>query len=120
MEIMSIEQIKDSWNQGAMKGNSPAHKNFPDQMAMKTVINRACKPLIRTSNDAVLFNSDDDIDGERTIDVVAENVKHDIKENANKEELGFKDISDAVEYEEIPAEEVKQPEPIAEHSGPNF
>lgn len=120
MEIMSIEQIKDSWNQGAMKGNSPAHKNFPDQMAMKTVINRACKPLIRTSNDAVLFNGDDDIDGERTIDVVAENVKHDIKENANKEELGFKDISDAVEYEEIPAEEVKQPEPIAEHSGPNF
>lgn len=110
MEIMSIEQIKDSWNQGAMKGNSPAHKNFPDQMALKTVINRACKPLIRTSNDAILY-SENDGDGERTIDVVAENVKYDIEQNANKEELGFKDISDAVEYEEV----TNAPEPETEN-----
>lgn len=52
--VMSMQQIKDSWNQGAMKGNSPAHKLFPDQMAEKTVINRACKLIIRTSDDAVL------------------------------------------------------------------
>ncbi|WDF45279.1 recombinase RecT [Chryseobacterium sp. KACC 21268] len=100
MEVMSMQQIKDAWNQGAMKGNSPAHKNFPDQMAIKTVINRACKPLIRTSNDAVLY-SDDDGNGERTIDVVAENVKHDINTNANKEVLGFKDISDAEVVDEV-------------------
>ena len=100
LEIMSIEQIKDSWNQGAMKGNSPSHRNFPDQMAIKTVINRACKPLIRTSNDAILYTENDG-DGERTIDVVAENVKHDINTNANKEELGFKDISDAVVVDEL-------------------
>ena len=49
-----MQQIKDSWNQGAMKGNSPAHKLFPDQMAEKTVINRACKLIIRTSDDAIL------------------------------------------------------------------
>ena len=104
MEIMSIEQIKDSWNQGAMKGNSPAHKNFPDQMANKTVTNRACKPLIRTSNDAILYSEDDGI-GEQTIDVVAEDVKHEIKENANKEELGFADISDA----EVVEDEVQKP-----------
>lgn len=121
MEIMSIEQIKDSWNQGAMKGNSPAHKNFPDQMAMKTVVNRACKPLIRTSNDAILY-SETDGEGERTIDVVAENVKHDIKTNANKEELGFKDISDAVEYEEMPEQNNTQNENelVEETSGPSF
>lgn len=52
--VMSMQQIKDSWNQGAMKGNSPAHKLFPDQMAEKTVINRACKLIIRTSDDAIL------------------------------------------------------------------
>ena len=124
MEIMSMEQIRDSWNQGAMKGNSPAHKNFPDQMAIKTVINRACKPLIRTSNDAVLY-SDNDGDGERTIDVVAENVKHDIRSNANKEEIGFKDISDSVEFEEIPQTTEEHGFAVSEENtgseaGPNF
>lgn len=100
VEVMSMSQIKDAWNQGAMKGNSPAHKNFPDEMSKKTVINRACKPLIRSSNDAILY-SEEDGDGERTIDVVAENVKHDIKSNANKEVLGFKDISDAEVVEDV-------------------
>lgn len=115
MEIMSIEQIRDAWNQGAMKGASPAHKNFPDQMAIKTVINRACKPLIRTSNDAVLY-TDDDGTGENTIDVVAEDVQHEIREKANKEELGFANVSDAEIVEE------SQPEPAAEPvtAGPGF
>lgn len=96
MEVMSMEQIKDAWNQGANKGNSPAHKNFPDQMSIKTVINRACKPLIRTSNDAILYTETDG-DGERTIDIAAEDVKHEIREKANKEEIGFdyKGVEDA-------------------------
>lgn len=119
VEVMSINQIRDAWNQGAMKGNSPAHKNFPDEMAKKTVINRACKPLIRSSNDAILYGEDDG-DGERTIDVVAENVKHDIKTNANKEEIGFKDISDAVEYEEVNNEVFNEEELTEETSGPGF
>lgn len=128
VEIMSIEQIKDSWNQGAMKGNSPAHKNFPDQMAIKTVINRACKLLIRGSNDAVLY-SEEDSEGEKIIDVVAEDVKHEIKVNANKEELSFKDISDAEVIDEITDEEKEaamgDAERFAEHAevpktGPGF
>jgi len=49
--IMTMEQIKASWNQGAMKGNSPAHKNFPDQMARKTVINRTCKDFVNSAKD---------------------------------------------------------------------
>lgn len=117
MEIMSIEQIRDAWNQGAMKGNSPAHKNFPDQMAMKTVINRACKPLIRSSDDAVLY-SETDGEGERTIDVVAEDVKHEIREKANKEEIGFgAEVEDAKIIEEE-----EQLEDVAEttNAGPGF
>jgi hypothetical protein len=31
-DIMNIEQPA-SLNQGAMKGGSPAHKNFPDEMS---------------------------------------------------------------------------------------
>lgn len=60
MEIMNIHQIKKSWEQGAMKGLSPAHKNFTDQMAIKTVYNRACKLLIRASNDSVLLGDSDE------------------------------------------------------------
>lgn len=48
-EIMDIDQIKKAWNQGATNGKSPAHNNFPEEMAKKTVINRACKLFINTS-----------------------------------------------------------------------
>lgn len=51
MEIMSMKDIRTAWNQGAAKGNSPAHKNFPDQMAIKTVMNRAIKIALASSND---------------------------------------------------------------------
>ncbi len=51
MEIMTLEDIKKAWNQGAAKGQSPAHKNFPGEMCKKTVINRACKIEINTSSD---------------------------------------------------------------------
>lgn len=48
-EIMDIDQIRKAWNQGATNGKSPAHNNFPEEMAKKTVINRACKLFINTS-----------------------------------------------------------------------
>lgn len=54
--IMSMAQIRAAWNQGATKGNSPAHKNFTDEMAKKTVIGRACKTVINSSDDAWLYD----------------------------------------------------------------
>lgn len=54
-ELMTFKQIQAAWNQGATKGASPAHKNFSDQMAKKTVINRALKTFINSSDDADLF-----------------------------------------------------------------
>lgn len=56
-EWMEIAQIQGAWKQGAAKGNSPAHKGFPDEMAKKTVINRACKVLIKSSDDAYLIDA---------------------------------------------------------------
>lgn len=53
-EPMTMAQIRNSWNQGATNGNSPAHKNFTDEMAKKTAINRICKPFINTSDDSEL------------------------------------------------------------------
>lgn len=54
--IMSMAQIRTAWGQGATKGNSPAHKNFAEEMAKKTVIGRACKAIINSSDDAWLYD----------------------------------------------------------------
>lgn len=54
-EIMTIAQIKAAWNQGAAKGNSGAHNNFAEEMAKKSVINRACKAYWNTSDDSDLL-----------------------------------------------------------------
>lgn len=55
LTIMTIDQIHKAWNQGATKGNSPAHRNFPAEMCKKTVIGRACKMIINSSDDAWLY-----------------------------------------------------------------
>lgn len=63
--IMSMAQIRAAWGQGATKGVSPAHKNFAEEMAKKTVIGRACKAIINSSNDAWLYDDKrDDMDGD--------------------------------------------------------
>lgn len=59
VEIMSMQQIRQAWMQGATKGQSPAHKNFPDQMAMKTVIGRACKLYITTSDEGGMIEDEE-------------------------------------------------------------
>lgn len=58
--IMSMAQIRAAWGQGATKGNSPAHKNFAEEMAKKTVIGRACKAIINSSDDAWLYDGKTD------------------------------------------------------------
>jgi len=68
VEVMNMIQIQTSWNQGASKGNSPAHRNFKDEMAKKTVINRACKLFISTSSDANIL---DETEETETVDTPA-------------------------------------------------
>lgn len=59
VEIMTMAEIRQSWMQGATKGQSPAHKNFPGEMAKKTVISRACKLFYSTSDDAGIYEEDE-------------------------------------------------------------
>lgn len=64
--IMSMQQIRAAWGQGTTKGNSPAHKNFAEEMAKKTVIGRACKTIINSSDDAWLYDGkEDDADSDK-------------------------------------------------------
>lgn len=57
VEVMTFDEIKRSWLQGPTKGQSPAHRNFPQEMAKKTVIGRACKLFISTSDDAGVYDN---------------------------------------------------------------
>lgn len=90
-DIMNIEQIKQSWNQGAMKGGSPAHKNFPDEMSKRTVINRTCKRLINTSSDAILMD-DELLDEELPNDTAKVNLKAEKEKFANAKVIEFEEI----------------------------
>lgn len=91
-EIMSMKQIMQAWQQGPTKGQSPAHKNFPDQMACKTVIGRALKSLINSSDDAALFDDDEPL-----TDPLTAAVTHEINTDANKKVIDF-------DKEETPAD----------------
>lgn len=94
VEIMNINQIKQAWMQGATKGGSPAHKNFGDEMAKKTVIGRACKLLIGMSDDAALFDEPDDTE----VDTTSGQRDARIEGAANKKKLG--EVEDA-KFEEV-------------------
>ena len=105
---MNINQIRNSWLQGAAKGGSMAHKNFTDQMAIKTVYNRMTKLLIRASNDAPLMGSNDSDDNESKADVMSE-AKQEVIAKANAEEIAFEDVPEttqaAAESEPTPQQE---------------
>jgi len=105
-EIMTFEEIKQAWKQSRTKvfddkGNllsSSTHGKFAQEMAKKTVINRACKGIINTSDDSDIlieaFNRT--TENEYKNDVQAE-----IEEEANKEELDFQDDVIETEYDDL-------------------
>jgi len=103
--LMTIDQIRKAWEQGQTKGKSPAHTNFPAEMAKKTVINRVCKIGIKTSDDSslklikeVMKASDEEL--------AEAAVEAEIAENANQELI---DIEYEVAEDETPAaEEAKE------------
>jgi recombination protein RecT len=92
-DIMNIEQIRQAWNQGAMRGGSPAHKNFPDEMSKRTVINRTCKRLINTSDDSVLME-DELLEEQLPTDAAKQNFKTEMNTKANIQEIGFEEVED--------------------------
>lgn len=96
VEYMNMDQIKKAWEQGQMKGESGAHINFADQMAIKTVINRICKRYVNTADDSdkiadLISKTAEEVDNELEIEMA---------ENANVKELPLDEIEE-VEFEEI-------------------
>lgn len=80
-EVMTLQQIKAAWALGGSRGDSPAHRNFPDQMGIKTVINRALKIVNGSSDDAAVMPKDPSMMAMRL----------EVKENANQKAISMED-----------------------------
>uniref|UniRef100_UPI0011A78327 recombinase RecT n=3 Tax=Bacillaceae TaxID=186817 RepID=UPI0011A78327 len=117
LTIMTRKEIETSWSQAKTKA---VQNKFPQEMAKRTVINRAAKNFINTSDDSDLLvqainnSTENEYDHER-VDVTPDEVKKEISENANSEiiDVGFKEPEeDPEQHQETP--EIKQrekPEP---------
>lgn len=113
-EVMTMDEIRQAWSKSPMWGKDQkqerkgsTHDEFRQEMAKRTVINRACKRFINSSDDSSLviehFNKTD----ERLEEA---QVEQELAENANKEVIDVEySESDQVEdeVEEI-AEESEQ------------
>ena len=102
-EIMNIGQIKKSWIKTKTGGN--VQKEFPDQMAMRTVINRACKYFVNTSDDSDLLIESFNRSVEKSVD---EEVEQEVNELANSEVIDVETAEDEQEVDEYVPDFLKE------------
>ena len=116
-EIMTIDEIKQSWKQSRMSPvtntgeikEGTTHKKFTAEMVRRTLIRKICKPIINSSNDAYLRRSVTQTDIQATEGIVS----NEIAENANKtpidvnSETGEVVDAEIVETPQAPPEEPK-------------
>ncbi|MDR4995354.1 RecT family recombinase [Bacillus altitudinis] len=123
LTIMTKKEIETSWSQAKTKA---VQNKFPQEMAKRTVINRAAKNFINTSDDSDLLvqainnSTENEYDNER-VDVTPDEVKKEISENANSEiiDVGFnepeEDPEQHQETPEIKQSEESEPQPSNKH-----
>lgn len=120
-EIMTWDQITQAWRQsqtkpvndnGTIKAGS-THAKFPADMALKTVINKCCKPIINATSDSNLL-----LDAvHRADDAQAEyEVEQEIKAKANQDMLDVHSGGEIVDAEYPDAEEhgIENDPPVTE------
>ena len=113
--IMTWEQIQTSWKQSRnYKAEGGVHQKFTEEMAKRTLIAKACKLLLNTSNDmagnaAVIKAFNDTTDSEFDNMEVQNEQKPEQKKMTFKERYGIGAPN---------TEEPKEEAPIAEENGP--
>lgn len=122
--LMTMDQIKQSWKQSKVspvddKGNVKAastHGRFSEEMALRTVIRKACKPIINSSSDRTLMEA-----AHRSEFIQAEEEgEAEIQENANQDVLDVEpEPEQEPEQEEAPPEE-EQEQKATGTNGPEF
>ncbi|MEK4425905.1 recombinase RecT [Solibacillus sp. FSL K6-1523] len=91
LTVMTKKEIETSWGQS--KTSQTVHKKFPQEMAKRTVINRAAKAFINTSDDSDLLieainnSTENEYENERKDITPEENIQVEIEQNANQEVL---------------------------------
>lgn len=117
-EIMTKKQIDQAWSKTKMKSNS-VHREFPEEMAKRTVINRTCKLFANTSDDSdLLIESFNRSTEAEYAGGPEEEAQHEIDENANTESIDIQPD----EYEVLP-EDASQVDSTPEQTtmtGPGF
>lgn len=111
LTVMTKKEIEMSWGQS--KTGQAVHKKFPQEMAKRTVINRAAKAFINTSDDSDLLveaiNSTTENEYDNRKDMgEAEEVKQEIAQHANSDEVIDFDTPEPVQAEFV--EPVKKKE----------
>ncbi|MER1958831.1 MAG: RecT family recombinase [Solibacillus sp.] len=107
LTVMSRKEIETSWGQS--KTSQSVHKKFPQEMGKRTVINRAAKAFVNTSDDSDLLieainNSTENEYEPKAKDMgEIEEVLQEVTENANQELI---DVT--------PVEKLKKEKPVKE------
>jgi len=115
VEIMTIDQIRQAWAKSRNNPDDPksVHRQFPEEMAKRTVINRACKRYINTSSDDHLFR-----EHFNRADEIAEEAEfeEEVRSQANGEiiDIDLAESADAGQPDEPQAETQPEPEPDPE------
>lgn len=98
LEVMNINQIHKAWSKGygykETAKSGTVHTDFADQMAKKTVITRACKNFINSSDDSDILDAFNNTSENEDIDITKETVVSDVEQNAAKEEFIEADATD--------------------------
>lgn len=93
LTVMTMAEINTSWSQSS---NQSVQNKYPQEMAKRTVINRAAKAFLNTSDDSDLLvdaiNRTTENEFEPQVKDMgdAQEVQHEIAQNANTEELDIK------------------------------
>ncbi|WP_313430873.1 recombinase RecT [Siminovitchia terrae] len=95
LTVMTRKEIDASWDQSKSKQQT-VHKKFPQEMAKRTVINRAAKAFINTSDDSDLLvdainrSTENEYDNERKEINPEFAAQQEIEQNANQEVIDIK------------------------------
>ncbi|MBU9711102.1 recombinase RecT [Evansella tamaricis] len=114
LTVMTKKEINAAWGQS--KTQQAVHKKFPQEMAKRTVINRAAKAFINTSDDSDLLvqainnSTENEYDNERVDVTPEEETQKQIEQNANQEYIDVV-VEEKEELKQEPKQQVKPEQP---------
>lgn len=115
LTVMTMAEILTSWSQSS---NQSVQNKYPQEMAKRTVINRASKAFLNTSDDSDLLvesinrTTENEFENERKDITPEENIQMEIAQNANQEAL---DIAPVTKQQDEPVTHVQKAEIIEEY-----